>query len=206
MLKNCKLYVIIDKDIIKKRDIIGIAEEVMRGGADIIQLRDKSTCDKKLLQQAKAVRNITKRYKRLFIINDRVDIACIIDADGVHLGQGDISVKEARKILGKKIIGVSTHNTKQSKKAERIGADYIGIGPIFKSKTKKGLLPIGVTMLRRVSKITRIPFFAIGGITLKNISHIKKAGADRVAVASSALEGKSVYDSVKRLKEALTKR
>lgn len=203
LLKNCRLYVIVDKSLFKKRGVCKIAEEALRGGADIIQLRDKLSDDKNLLLNAKAIRRITKRYKRLFIINDRPDIALIADADGVHLGQEDIPIEEARRFLKNKIIGLSTHNISQAKNAYRRGADYIGIGPIFKSKTKKALSPIGASILRRLSKTIDIPYFAIGGIDCGNMRNIKNAGAKRVAVASSATGPKDVYRSVKKLKEAL---
>ena len=202
-MKDFKLYVIIDRDLIKKRDILKIVNDVLRGGADIIQLRDKSSDDGGFLRDARAIKKIATRYNRPVIINDRVDIARIVDADGVHLGQGDIPIEEARKILRKKIIGVSTHNAEQAKNAKRRGASYIGIGPIFRTQTKKGLSPIGLHILKRISKTIDIPFFAIGGIALDNIADVKKAGAGRVAVVSSAIKSKNVHMSVKRLKEAM---
>ena len=204
MLKDCKLYVIVDSDILKNKNILKIAEGALRGGADIIQLRDKSSSDRSFLQCANEIKKLAKKYKRLFLINDRVDIAHVADADGVHIGQDDLPIEEARKILGAKIIGVSTHNLKEAKTAEEKGADYIGIGPVFKSKTKKGLTPIGLSILRRMSKPMKIPFFAIGGISLDNIPKVKKAGVGRVAVVSSAIKTKNVYLSVRRLKEAIT--
>ena len=136
MLRDCKLYVIIDGNLIQGRDFLKVADSALRGGADIIQLRDKSSDDRSLLQYAKALEGLTKRYNRFLIINDRVDIARLIGADGVHLGQEDVPVEEARKILKRKIIGISTHSVEQAKKAERKGADYIGIGPIYRTKTK----------------------------------------------------------------------
>lgn len=203
MLKDFKLYVIIDRDLVKNKNILKIANEALRGGADIIQLRDKSSDDRGFLRDAMAIKKISGKYNRPFIINDRVDIAHIAGADGVHLGQGDIPIEEARKILGKKIIGVSTHNVEQAKNAKRRGADYIGIGPIFKTKTKKGLSPIGLSILRRISKTVDIPAFAIGGVSLHNIKKIRNAGALRIAVASQAIKPMNVYQSVKRLKEAV---
>ena len=205
MLKDCKLYVIVDRGVIKKRDVLEIAKEALRGGADIIQLRDKSSGDGALLQYAKSIKCITKKYKRLFIINDRVDIARAVNADGVHLGQGDIPIEEARKILGKKIIGLSTHSLDEAKRAQRKGADYIGIGPIFKTATKKKLMPIGPSILPKVRGRIDIPFFAIGGISLINVADAKKKGADRIAVASSAIKAKNIYPAVKRLREAINK-
>ncbi len=205
MLKDCKLYVIVDRGVIKKRDVLEIAKEALRGGADIIQLRDKSSGDGALLQYAKSIKRITKKYNRLFIINDRVDIARAVNADGVHLGQNDIPIEEARKILGKKIIGISTHSLDEAKRAQRKGADYIGVGPIFKTTTKKKLVPIGPSILAKVRRRIDIPFFAIGGISLINVADAKKKGADRIAVASSAIKAKNIYPAVKRLREAINK-
>ena len=205
MLKNCRLYVIIDRDVLKTRDIVKAAEGALRGGADIIQLRDKSSCARSLVQYAKRIKALAKKYKRPFILNDRVDIARAVNADGVHLGQGDIPIEEARKILGKKIIGVSAHNLRQAKKAQRKGADYIGIGPIFKTPTKKQLRPIGPSILPGIRKQVDIPFFAIGGIALANIKEVKKRGADRIAVVSSAIKPVNVCRAVKQLKEAIEK-
>ena len=204
MLKSCKLYVIIDRCLIENRDILKVVEDALRGGADIIQLRDKSSDDRALLRYAKDIKQITKRYKRLFIVNDRADIAYAADADGVHLGQDDIQIEEARKILGGKIIGISTHSVGEAERAQRKGADYIGIGPIFETATKKGPAPIGPSILTEVRKRIDIPFFAIGGISLANIMDVKKNGADRIAVAYSATQAGNVYDAVKELKEMLS--
>lgn len=203
MLKSCRLYVIIDRDVIKERPLLKIVEDVFSGGADIIQLRDKSSDDGNFLECARDVKKIANKYKRLFLINDRVDIARIVDADGVHLGQNDIPIEKARKILGKKIIGASTHNLRQAREAERKGADYIGVGSIFKSETKKDSSPIGLSILHRINKAINIPFFAIGGVSLRNIAEVKKAGGDRVAVVSSAIKARDVYSGVKNLKKQL---
>lgn len=202
-MKNCKLYAILDKDVLKNRDILEVAKDVFRGGADIIQLRDKISSDSEFLKCAKALRNMTRRYRRMFIINDRVDIARIVGADGIHLGQNDMPIKDARKIVGKKIIGISTHSLKEARAAKSSGADYIGIGPIFKSKTREKLIPIGLSVLKTVNKNIDIPVFAIGGISLNNINEVKKIGVNRVAVISSVNRAKNVYSSVKKFKEAL---
>ena len=202
-MKNCKLYAILDKDVLKNRDILEVAKDVFRGGADIVQLRDKISSDSELLKCARALKDMAKRYRCMFIINDRVDIARIVDANGVHLGQNDMPIKDARKIVGKKIIGISTHSLKEARTAESSGADYIGIGPVFKSKTRRKLLPVGLSILKSVNKNIDIPIFAIGGISLNNINEVKKRGVNRVAVISSVNRAKNVYSSVKKLKEAL---
>ena len=205
MLKNCKLYVIIDTGLIKGRDISKVAEDLLRAGGDIIQLRDKTSSDNVFLERAKAIKRIAKKHKRPFIINDRVDIARLVNADGVHLGQEDVSIEEARKILGKKIIGISTHSLNEAKTAEKKGADYIGIGPIFKTESKKDLLPIGCSVLNKIKKALDIPFFAIGGISLSNIKKVREGGAKRVAAISSLIKTKNVYQKTKELKKALIK-
>jgi len=203
-LKDYRLYVIIDIDLIDKRQgVAKVAEEVLRGGADVIQLRDKSSEDGTFLKHAEAIKKLAKRFHRPFIINDRVDIARLVDSDGVHLGQDDIPIDEARRLLGNKIIGISTHSLKQAKDAQANGADYIGIGPIYKTGTKKGLAPIGYSVLSRIGKEVGIPYFAIGGISHANIRELKGAGAKKVAVASSAIKAKNIYRSVKKLKGEL---
>ena len=202
-MKNCKLCAILDKDVLKNRDILEVAKDVFRGGADIVQLRDKISSDSEFLKCARALKDMAKRYRCMFIINDRVDIARIVDANGVHLGQNDMPIKDARKIVGKKIIGISTHSLKEARVAKSSGADYIGIGPVFKSKTRRKLHPIGLSVLKSVNKNIDIPIFAIGGISLNNINEIKKSGVNRVAVISSVNRAKNVYSSVKKLKEAL---
>ncbi len=203
LLKNSRLYVIVDRDVIKKRDVAKVTEDALRGGADIIQLRDKSSSDKRLLQCAKKIKNITRKYKRIFIINDRADIARLVNADGVHLGQNDIPIKEARRLLGKKIVGVSTHSLSDAKKAQKKGADYIGAGPIFETPTKKNLSPIGLSILTKLRKEIDIPFFAIGGISISDIPDVKKSGEERIAVVSSAIKTNNVYKAVRKLRKAL---
>ena len=204
MLKNCRLYVIVDRTAAKNGDIAKIAEDALRGGADIIQLRDKSSDDGTLLRCAKRIRAIAGRYNRPFIVNNRADIARAVNADGVHLGQGDIPVEEARKILGNKLIGVSTHSIAEARLAQKKGADYIGVGPVFKTPTKKGLHPIGLSTLEKIRKTVKIPLFAIGGISLANIEDVKKRGADRIAVISAATKDKNVRRAVTRLKKVLS--
>ncbi|MEA3305527.1 MAG: thiamine phosphate synthase [Candidatus Omnitrophota bacterium] len=202
-MRNCRLYAILDRGALKNRDTIKVARDVFRGGADIVQFRDKVSGDGEFLKCARALKNMAKRYSRLFIINDRVDIARVVGADGVHLGQSDMPIKDARRIVGKKIIGMSTHSLKEANAAQKSGADYIGIGPVFKSRTRKKTSPISPPVLKSVNKNIDIPVFAIGGISLENIAGLKKRGVNRAAVISSINRAKNVYSSVKKLKEAL---
>ncbi len=133
---------------------------------------------RQLFEEAMTIKRLILRNKALFIINDYVDIAYIVDADGVHLGQDDMPLREARKILGKdKIIGISTHTLKQAIDAEDDGADYIGYGPIFYTNTKDAGRPTGISSLRRIRKHVSIPIVAIGGITIDNVREVLGAGA-----------------------------
>lgn len=171
----------------------------MRAGVRTIQVREKNLPRARLFEEAVLIRKVTRRYGATFIINDYVDIAMASDADGVHLGQDDLPVKEARRILGKgKIIGISAHSLEQAREAQRDGADYVGFGPVFRTLTKDAGRPKGTGSLRKIRPFIRIPVVAIGGINAGNVRDVLDAGADAVAVASSVLSGK-IRDNVKEL-------
>jgi thiamine-phosphate pyrophosphorylase len=190
-LKNSHLYCVIDRQTCKTGRISHLASELSGNNAQIIQLRDKCSSKKDILDDAFVLQRLLAKTKAIFIVNDYVDIAYLTGADGVHLGQGDLTVEAARKILGKdKIIGLSCHSLRQAVEAEEQGADYIGIGPIFPTSTKPGYEAVGLDLLRQCSKKIRIPFFAIGGITLDNLKAVLKSGAKRVAVCSAVCAAK----------------
>jgi len=202
-LKNCSLCVILDRDALKNRNILKIAHGVLRGGADIVQYRNKTSCDRDFVKEASTLRKITKKYGRIFIVNDRVDLAYVLDADGVHIGQKDMPIQYARMILKNKIIGVSAHSIKDALHAEKYGADYIGIGPVFKTANKKGVRPIGFAVIRKVAAKVGIPIFAIGGINIKNIPVAKMSGISKIAVISAAIKSRNICNAVARLKQEL---
>lgn len=155
----------------------------------MIQLRDKVLDDRRLLRRARVLREITAKYGILFIMNDRSDLALLSDADGVHLGQREIPVSDARRILGPtRLIGVSTHRKEQAEAAILAGADYLGVGPIFPSTTKSFTEYPGLTYLSEVAGQLAQPAFAIGGITEENLPQVWAAGGRRVAVASAITE------------------
>src|SRR5574341_351469 len=165
LLQRAKLYVLLDKGLIGNRDIEKLTVQLVRGGAGIIQYRDKISEDKEHLENARIVQRITRKAKIPLIVNDRLDVAWYLDADGVHLGQGDLPIKVAKKLLGKeKIIGGSAETVEQAVKAEKEGADYVGVGPMFHTTTKDIKVARGVDLLKKVLKRVRIPCFAIGGI------------------------------------------
>ncbi|MEN8153910.1 MAG: thiamine phosphate synthase [Acidobacteriota bacterium] len=177
ILKNMGAYVI------TSGDHIGIAEEACKGGARIIQYRDKKATQSEKLMNAKLICKVTRKTGTLFIVNDSVDIALLSGADGVHLGQDDLSVSEARKIVPRNfIIGKSTHSLEQAQAAEKDGADYIGIGPVFKTPTKEDYVPIGVELAREVVQRVKIPVVAIGGLNIDNLELLTGTGLENFAM------------------------
>jgi len=177
--------------------------KVLKGGVKWVQHRDKVRSKREIYEKTVRLRRLTKDFKALFIVNDYVDIAFCVNADGVHLGQDDLPLKEARRILGKKkIIGISTHNLKQAIEAERDGADYIGFGPVFQTMTKDAGEPKGIDMLREIKTKVKIPVVAIGGINLENIMSVLNTGIDAVAVTSAILTG-DIEENVRRFMDFL---
>lgn len=191
LLKKSQLYLILDKPSFSKRSLGKIYSAIASNKIDIWQLRDKLSLKQKVLNSAIKISKLLKQ-RALFIINDYVDIAYVCQADGVHLGQTDLSIKQARSILGEdKIIGISCHNLAQALKAQKDGADYIGIGPIFKTATKPECKEIGLNVLKELKPKIKIPYFAIGGINEGNIKKITDAKANRIAVYQAILNTKN---------------
>jgi len=203
-LKNSGLYVILDRAIAGDRDLADIAEDIIDGGADLIQLRDKVSSDSKFLKTAKSLRKITRKRRVLLIINDRADIAIASDSDGLHIGGDDLPLAEARRLIGKdKIIGISTHSLQEALLAQENGADYIGVGPIFKTASKPDLKPIGPDIVSQISAHIDIPAFFIGGIDLNNLYEITGRGGQSIAVASAILNTADISRTVRAFKETL---
>jgi thiamine-phosphate pyrophosphorylase len=183
-LPKARLYLVLGPENTRGRSLLRVAERALRGGVDILQLRDYSLRDAALLDLARRLRALTRKHRALFIVNNRPDIARLSGADGVHVGQEDLSVRQARVFLGNgKLVGVSTHRLSEAKKALRDGADYIGIGPVYATPTKAGRIPAGLGYVRQAAGLEiPIPWFAIGGIDASNLGAALSAGASRVAV------------------------
>lgn len=183
------VYLVTDRDILGERDLCKAVEESIKGGATIVQLREKFIDDDKFLEIAKELQKVTKKYNIPLIINDNVKIAKAIDAEGVHIGQSDESLEEARKELGAdKIIGVSVGSIEEAQKAEAGGADYLGIGTVFFTGSKKDINePLGLENLEKIAHSVKIPSVAIGGIHLDNVRDVMKTGVNGVAVISEIL-------------------
>ncbi len=184
IIKENDLYVI----TAQRDNLLEIIEDILIAGVRIIQHRFKTGTDKDHLQEAIQIKNLCKRYNSLFIINDRVDIALASNADGIHLGQDDIDLRTARKLLGySKIIGISANNAIEISKALKEGCDYIGIGPVFETATKKEKKPLGIEKIKTLTKDLNIPWFAIGGVNTNNISYLKSNGFKKFALVSQLM-------------------
>ncbi|HIE13130.1 MAG TPA: thiamine phosphate synthase [Desulfotomaculum sp.] len=186
ILNKFRLYVIVGTSHTGSRPVLEVAREAIRGGAGIIQLREKQLPARGFLELALLLRKVASEAGVPLIINDRVDIAAASGADGVHLGQEDLPVSAARRILGEAaIIGVSTHSVAEAVAAEQDGADYIGVGPVFPPATKPGLEPKGLSLLTAVIEAVHLPVVAIGGIRPENLPSVLGTGVNRVAVVSA---------------------
>ncbi|MCK4224049.1 MAG: thiamine phosphate synthase [candidate division Zixibacteria bacterium] len=204
LLLKVQLYVIADKKICGDKNIEEVVSRAIDGGAEMIQYRDKESDYDDFLKIASKLKTLCKEKDIPFIVNDRVTVALKTDADGVHLGQEDLSIQEARGILGfEKIIGKSAKTIQQAKEAEDDGADYVGVGPIFDTPSKQIEKPIGVEIIRKAKDSLKIPFFPIGGINLNNLDQIIRAGGKRVAVISAVVLSDDVKSSAAKLLERL---
>jgi thiamine-phosphate pyrophosphorylase len=200
-----RLCVITDTSVQQKYSHVDIVRMAIRGGADIIQFRDKSMPTVGLIKTAKMIKKMCSKTGVIFIVNDRVDVALLSDADGVHLGIDDIKVKDARKLLGRnKIIGGTVHNLKEAINAEKDGADYLGFGHIYPTASKLKLTsPVGTEGLKRIIKKIKIPIFAIGGIGLNNIKDVAETGVHGIAVIGSVVKSSNPVKTVRELRGAL---
>ena len=202
-LHNAKLYVLLTGANCAA-SLDWTIRQAADGGADIVQLREKSLSDRDLLERARNVRRWTREAGTLFIMNDRPDIARLVGADGVHLGQDDMSVKDARQVLGTgPLIGVSTHTPEQVRKAVLDGASYIGVGPTFASSTKDFDQLTGLEFVRQATGMTTLPTFVIGGVNADNIGEAVAAGARRVAVSAAICQVDDPAPIAARLRAAL---
>jgi thiamine-phosphate diphosphorylase len=180
------LYAILDRSVSRDRDLAGLLEAVLAGGGRLVQLREKTMSLADLLPVAQRLAGRCRESGALFIVNDRADLALAAGADGLHVGQDDLPAREARALLRPDmILGVSTHDPEQARRAVADGADYVAVGSIFPTTTKAGFQLVGPELIRRVRPDVPVPLVAIGGITADNASIALDAGADAVAVISA---------------------
>lgn len=182
------LYVIVDPEATRGRDVVEVAEAALRGGASVIQLRDKTRDKGEVLEIARTIKGLCDKYGGLFIVNDDADIALLSEAHGLHVGQTDLPVGEARRVLApEQIIGRSNNGTGEALESEAQGADYLAVGAVYSTTTmgKSGRTAVGPEMIRRVKDAVSAPVVAIGGINAGNIADVARAGADCICVVSA---------------------
>lgn len=192
------LYVILDPSVCPDRPLVDVLKVSATAGAKIFQYRNKTASMKAAYAEALPLRKIARELGALFIVNDRCDLALAVDADGVHLGQGDLPLNLARKVMGPdKLIGISTHNPEQVRTATTGGPNYLGFGPIFKPGSKADHDPVvGIAGLKAIRSLTPLPIFAIGGITLDHVEEVIRAGANGAAVISAILKASDIRRDV----------
>ena len=194
------VYAVTDRAWLNGKTLEEQVEKAIQGGATLIQLREKQLHYDDFLEQAIKIKKITAQYHIPFIINDNVEIALAVDADGVHVGQKDMQANMVRKKLGEnKIIGVSVQTLEQALSAEKNGADYLGVGAVFSTSTKQDASEVSFETLQNICKAVSIPVVAIGGINIKNIDKLKNSGIDGVAVVSAIFAQKDITKATQEL-------
>lgn len=203
---NVKFYGITDRSYLKDQNLIDAIEKAIKGGITVLQLREKELNSRDFYYQALKVKEMTDCYSIPLIVNDRVDIALAVEADGVHVGQEDLPAKITRKIMGKqKILGISVENVEQAIQAQRDGADYLGVGSVFPSPTKPEAKIIDITEVKKIKESVDIPVVAIGGITAENLyDFMIETKVDGVAVISALFTG-NVEENAKRIRKVIEK-
>ena len=193
-LKNAlKLYLVTDSEILKGRDFYKCIEDAIKAGVTMVQLREKNADGKEFLEKAIKLRQITKKYNVTFVINDRVDIAMIADADGVHVGQSDIPANKVRELIGEdKIVGVSARTIEEALTAKKNGADYLGVGAMFNTTTKLDAKSVSIEKLKGIKEVVKLPVVAIGGLSLSNIDKLRECNVDGYAVVSAILGASNI--------------
>ena len=199
--KDLLLYAVTDRHWLNGETLYSQVEKALKGGATFIQLREKKLDEGSFLEEAKEIQKLCKEYNVPFVINDNVEIAKKINADGVHVGQSDMEAQNVREILGDdKIIGVSAQTVEQALLAEKHGADYLGVGAVFKTGSKDDAEEVSHDELERICKAVSIPVIAIGGITHDNVKELAGRGIVGIAVISAIFAQKDIENATKELK------
>jgi len=195
------LYLITGRGETLGRNLEFVVEEALRGGVRAVQLRDKGACTKELYETAYELRRLTSRYGAKLIINDRVDVALSVDADGVHIGSASLPLYRVRRLLGeRKLIGVSCHNQVQAITAQEMGADFITFGPVYYTPSKASYgEPVGLERLHTVTEMLQIPVFALGGVTRENCAEVVSRGVRGIALISYIMSAPDPRDAAKGL-------
>ena len=198
--KRLRLYVITDRRL---RDEIETVNAALEGGATAIQMRIKNAPTGEMIRVGKELRKITKEYDALFFVDDRLDVALAVDADGVQLGPEDMPISIARELAPNLIIGASVYNLEEALKAEKDGADYLGAGSVFPTKTKKDARVLGLEGLKRIVESVKIPVVAIGGINHENVRKVLEIGVDGIAVISAIVGAEDVKKATEEMRKII---
>ena len=203
--EDMALYAVTDRAWLHGETLAAQVEKALRGGASFVQLREKELDQARFLQEARELKALCEKYKVPFVINDNVDIALAVDADGVHVGQSDMEAAKAREKLGPdKIIGVSCKTVEQALLAQAQGADYLGVGAMFPTGTKTDATAVSFEALRDICRAVRIPVVAIGGICAENLRQLQGSGIAGIAVVSAIFAKADIEAAARSLKEQLT--
>ena len=198
------LYVVLDRTVARGRDLEHVLEGTIAGGCRMVQLREKDWPSGRLLPLAERLRETCRHAGVTFIVNDRVDLALAVDADGVHLGQDDLPPRAARPLLRRDMrLGLSTHSVAQARAAQSDGADYVAVGAMFPTATKPDFELVGPELMRNVRPHVRVPLVGIGGITPENVGRVIEAGADGVAVVSAVCAADDPAAATRRFLHAI---
>lgn len=201
---DLSVYLLTKPFLKAKEDYFETLECALKGGVSLLQWREKEGASGELYRQGKAVQHLAKRYQTPLIVNDRLDLALAIEADGLHVGQEDLPVRVARKLLGPdKILGVSAGNLKEALQAEQDGADYLGVGAVFPTGTKQDATPISFEAFQEICQKVTIPVVAIGGIVFDKVAMLKSLGAKGVAVISAVWDDDNPKDAVQKIKQEM---
>jgi len=195
-LRDIDFYLVTYSSLSKNGTLFDVKNAV-DAGCKIVQYREKNKSTRDMIKEAEQLKKLCKD-RAFFLVDDRVDVALAVDADGVHLGQNDMPVEIARRLLGdEKIIGLTVHNVEEAVEAEKLGVDYVGLAPVFKTDTKEDSgEPCGVEMLKKIRDIVSVPIVAVGGINTNNVEEVIRKGADGVVAVSSVLQSDDVYQEV----------
>lgn len=204
--EDCVLYAVTDRRWTKDKTLARQVEEALKGGATMIQLREKELGEIAFETEALEIQSICRKYGVPFLINDNVALAKKINADGVHVGQGDMSLGHAREVLGKdKIIGVTAKTVQQAQEAEQAGADYLGSGAVFGSTTKEDTSKLEIEVFRQICTAISIPVVAIGGITTEKVCQLEKTGMAGIAVVGAVFAAENIEKACRELKQQVEK-
>lgn len=197
-----KLYLVSDRSWLKDRSLSQNIEEALKGGVSFVQLREKELAQAAFIKEAKDIKALCAQYRVPFVINDDLDVALAVDADGIHVGQQDLAAKLVRERLGEeKILGVSVQTVAEALQAQRDGADYLGVGAVFSTRTKKDADAVSLQTLKAICDAVSIPVIAIGGIDKTNVLKLQDSGIQGVAVVSAIMASDDIYEASQELND-----